>query len=1097
MSTPFWERFWEITAALQKEETMCTSSRGGSYGLLFVVLCIGFGVLAGGAVSTWGQPAKVVPVPVVGILTLMVGLGDSTVVTTVPPERQIELPDIDVRLRNTVTGQQTATRKTQLDGRFYLNAPAPGTYQVCWKAPGIGDGCGSRFQVKNDAIYLQIVPVRPKGGVIYGKVLTADERPCWVTDPYFALDVSTAVTLFSSSKKPVQPLVRANTQGEYVFAGLAPDKYFVRAACEKARGEAATAFTNAPAKANITLPNHAPRLTGVAAFDGTTGISRAAAGQLVRVEALARDEDKHSIEYIWRLQDGSGSLSALNVAQPQWTTGARPGLQAVYVIARDGFGGYAFKRFTLSIGAAGVSFSGRVVDEVTSLPVAKAQVSVGGTASTTNAQGWFSLTAAPVPAPERYVLNITHPEYALLSRIHDKASAGDTYALIRVQTTKHDPTAPINVTDDGSSGPCGPTKPVFPLPGHGRRPGAQQEPRPCRRTGASLHLPANVLVDAAQNPAKGPVTLALGTLNPARRSLPGDYRATDTSNAPVEMLSYGAVYAQFRDAAGQPLNLRKGESAEVRVPVPLEQLGAAQPAIAMWSYDEAAGLWREEGKATLQATPQGPMYVGKTNHFSSINMDVAGNDPAQATCVRFELGSSLAGWTNLVVRAYVSYGGTAVQVKETALNGDQYHAIYRIPYAPPAPPPNTLRLELRGTYGGTEVVLLNNIIATDAPRPKMTGTNLWPPLPYTECGDVITLEADPVNLPYYGDIDATGRPAFLTGPTGKFLPPNGEQVATDYYNTIDPGNASFPTLAAWWTGHGFNADGTGGTRASYLNHNDLGFGRDMNCKKTGNDLACYVTNYGLPDQNPDNADAAVAQDPAKRGATVAMEYKSTEPEDRRVRFYVYAGGDPTTAGKLKFADLDGLGPKSVPHLCLVCHGGRYDEPSKNATYARFREFDLQSFKYSGNRSWDYPPSPLSNNLNAGELTAFATLNQMVQDIQPTSSAIKELINNWYPGGFGPGTKPDANAVPPNWSTAAAEYRNVHGKTCRTCHVARDEGVANAFITFNSSSNFQFTEYAVCNSPKFMPNAYITYKNFWNDQQRVIDYRNFTGAVQCQ
>ena len=33
----------------------------------------------------------------------------------------------------------------------------------------------------------------------------------------------------------------------------------------------------------------------------------------------------------------------------------------------------------------------------------------------------------------------------------------------------------------------------------------------------------------------------------------------------------------------------------------------------------------------------------------------------------------------------------------------------------------------------------------------------------------------------------------------------------------------------------------------------------MNCRQTGGDLACYVTNYGLPDQNLANADAAEAR----------------------------------------------------------------------------------------------------------------------------------------------------------------------------------------------------------------------------------------------
>lgn len=1071
---------------------------GDFYNPLRIGLSISVGLAFGLSVSTGGQPPqKSAPVPVVGTLTLMVGLGDGPT-AAVPANRRIELPDIDVYLRNAVSGTAEPRKKTQLDGKFHLEAPAPGSYTVCWEAPGIGTGCGNRFKVGLDAVYLEVVPVRaPPGGLLYGKALTADARPCWVNDPFFALDVSTSVMLLSGAQSLVQPAVRANIQGEYAFARLKPDKYRVRASCEKSRGESVVPVSTVPVVANVTLPNRAPTVTGIAAFDGARGITRAAAGAAINVTAAVRDINNDPVEYLWRQADASGPVAATSAGQQAWTLGTNPGLQTMYVIARDGKGGYAYKRFDLPVGGKGVGFSGRVVDELSQSPVAKAEVSVNGATATTNAQGWFSLTTAVAASPERYVLNINHPQYALLSRIHDKGAAGDTYALIRTQTTTHDASLPIDVTDGKSSGPCG-GKPAAMLPGHGRRQRrAATDTRGCRHVGARVILPAGALVDANQQPVQGQVRVQFATLNPARRSLPGDYRAVTTTNAPVEMLSYGALYAQFRDNAGQPLNLRSGTAAEIRVPVPVEQQGSAAPSIPVWSYDESRGLWVEEGKATLQSTPQGPMYVGKTTHFSTINMDVAGSDPAQATCVRFELGSTLSGWTNLVVRAYVSYGGTAVQVKETALNGDQYHAIYRIPYAPPAPPPNTLRLELRGTYGGQEVVLLNNIINTDAPRPKMTGTNLWPPYPYTECGDVVTLQADPINLPAYGDIDATGRPAFLTGPFGQFLPANGEQIATDYYNTIDPGNATNPTLSAWWTNHGFNADGTGGTRASYLNHNDLGFGRDMNCKTAGSDLACYVTNYGAPDQNAGNADDALNQVAGKRGATVAMEYKSSEPADRRVRFFVYGGGDPTTAGKLKFADLDGLGPKPVPHLCLVCHGGQYDTGSNNALQARFREFDLQSFKYSGGRSWDYPPAPASNNLTPNELTAFATLNQMVRDVQPNTSAIKEVIDNWYPGGFGAGTKPDQTAVPSGWNTQAAGYRNVFAKSCRTCHVARDGGVANAYITFNSSSNFATTDYAVCFSPKVMPNAYITYKNFWNDLQRVIDYKNLTGAATCQ
>ena len=1041
---------------------------------------------------------------VTGTLTLVV-------VPANQPSTTVELPDTDVTLENALTSTQVSASRTQLDGRFRLYAPGAGTYRVCWKSAAVGTGCGSRFTVGSRDVGLRMVQVPAATSVVHGRVLNADSRPCWIQDSFFAVNVKTNVTLTPAGTLTPSATTVANVQGEYVFAGVKGGaRYDVRADCEKSSGLQIVTPGTAPVTANINYPNHSPRVAGMTAFEGGIAVPRASAGATLRMSSLIRDADAGDvIEYLWRTIDGTGSVTGGNSPTQDWKLDPAAGMQTVYLLARDGRGGYVYERFDIQAGVKQLTFSGKVVDETTLQPVAGASVEVAGTGAVTNAQGWFSLRVAPMPAPERYVLNIRHPQYGLISRVLDNESTGQTYELIRAQNTLHPPGA-INVLDTTSSGPCG---------GPGGQ-GAHSTPlqfraiarrgdhvvgggtktrslgeEPCRHRGARIIIPAGALVDRNGNVPPGSVQASVATLNPARRTLPGDYRAVDATNAETELLSYGAVHAEFRDGGGNKLNLRPGTTAEIRVPISDAQLPSAPASIALWSYDEKSGKWIEEGTATKQSTADGWMFVGKTTHFSELNMDVAGSDPAQATCVRFEIGSSLAGWSDLVVRAYVSYAGQFSQVKETALDGAQYHAVFRIPYAPPAPAPNTLRLELRGTYLGNTVVLLDTIIATDAPRPKMTGTNLWPDGPdYEECGDVVVLEADPATLPYYGDIDATGRPAFLTGPYGQFLPEDGEQVATDYYETIDPGGANYPTLETWWTGHSFNSDGTGGTGiARYLNHNDLGFGRDMNCRVNGSDLACYVTNYGLPDQNPDNADAAEGQIAAKRGATVAMEYLASEPADRRVRFYVYNGGAANAAGKLKFADLDGLGPKPVPHLCIVCHGGEYDDAAKNVKYARFREFDLPSFKYSGGRSWDFAATTLT----APELKEFADLNEMVRDIAPATSPIAPLINAWYPGGFAGGPPPVQPTPPSGWSTQVNGYHNVHAKSCRTCHLARDYDVSNNFITFESYSDFQGTAYTVCGSPKLMPNAYITYKNFWSDPARVIEFKTLTGTATCE
>jgi hypothetical protein len=222
-----------------------------------------------------------------------------------------------------------------------------------------------------------------------------------------------------------------------------------------------------------------------------------------------------------------------------------------------------------------------------------------------------------------------------------------------------------------------------------------------------------------------------------------------------------------------------------------------------------------------------------------------------------------------------------------------------------------------------------------------------------------------------------------------------------------------------------------------------------------------------------------------------MEYKASEPAVRRVRFFVYGGGDPAAAGKLKFADLDGLGPKPVPYLCEVCHGGTYDpDPAvRNSLNGRFREFDLPSFKYSGNRSWAFS-GPDNNSLNNTELTNFTTLNKMVHDVAPSTTPIRNLIDAWYTTGYVGAKKPVLPTPPSGWSSAVNGYHNVYARSCRTCHVARD---APFDFTFSTSAAYVGTAYAVCSSPKLMPNAFVTYKNFWSDPQRIIDYEALTGG----
>jgi hypothetical protein len=96
---------------------MATSLHGSirrhSCGLLIILLCASFGC----SVSP-PAPKPTGPVQVVGTLTLMVGAGDFPSPTAVPTNLRIELPDVDVYLRNAVSGTSGIKGKTQLDSKF-------------------------------------------------------------------------------------------------------------------------------------------------------------------------------------------------------------------------------------------------------------------------------------------------------------------------------------------------------------------------------------------------------------------------------------------------------------------------------------------------------------------------------------------------------------------------------------------------------------------------------------------------------------------------------------------------------------------------------------------------------------------------------------------------------------------------------------------------------------------------------------------------------------------------------------------------------------------------------------------------------------------
>jgi hypothetical protein len=272
----------------------------------------------------------------------------------------IELPDIKVALRN--SGVDVASSVTLLNGKFSLVAPKRGRYQLCWSGPAL-QGCTKDFAAGHRPHYLGRIGVTTARPVLVGQVLTGDKRPCWANDSFFGLNFATIVS--GGGRK-----VRANTKGFYALTGLAANKFAVTAKCEKSSATSIVALGSGFAQRNLTFNNRAPQMAAISANDGAKSVFAMAQSDSVRIESVARDPDGDSIEFLWKVIDDASNIEDSRVSATNFKSSAQPGMQSAYLLARDGKGGYNFKRFDIKVGAPSNIFSGTVIDEVTRVPVA-------------------------------------------------------------------------------------------------------------------------------------------------------------------------------------------------------------------------------------------------------------------------------------------------------------------------------------------------------------------------------------------------------------------------------------------------------------------------------------------------------------------------------------------------------------------------------------------------------------------------------------------------------------------------------------------------------------------------------------------------------
>lgn len=141
--------------------------------------------------------------------------------------------------------------------------------------------------------------------------------------------------------------------------------------------------------------------------------------------------------------------------------------------------------------------------------------------------------------------------------------------------------------------------------------------------GASIEFEAGSFLKADGSTYVGSVKIAARYLDPDNtnfyNNFSGDNLAQTTTGDEVALISCGVLRVQMQGASGEALTLASGKEATLSYPHPTSQ-ATAPTSMPLWYFDEALGMWKEEGSATLT----NGKYIGKVSHFTDWNLDYPG-----------------------------------------------------------------------------------------------------------------------------------------------------------------------------------------------------------------------------------------------------------------------------------------------------------------------------------------------------------------------------------------------------------------------------------------------------------------------------------------
>lgn len=294
----------------------------------------------------------------------------------------------------------------------------------------------------------------------------------------------------------------------------------------------------------------------------------------------------------------------------------------------------------------------------------------------------------------------------------------------------------------------------------------------------------------------------------------------------------------------------------------------------------------------------------------------------------------------------------------------------------------------------------------------------------------------------------------------------GYNKADDYYRAT--GQADLDTLQKWKDAFHFPKRLLNESVENFRSYNDvvvyynrteLGLGRELGCVEDGGNIACYVTNYGDtfnsvhnlwdPDAyNPDGSSNGLwdAIDGIHPKNTVVISSvparNGTQEKGLSVQFAAY----DANGRRLNKAQLDTMGARPIPQICMSCHGGVWDADATTplgnsyfgaARFARFLPLVTQTVSFS-----NYSPYTLADQEEAirqvneyayrtpeGLTSRQQSLLKRVYLVDTANKRLSFDTSSLY--------AQRTDYAPPLWTPFTQTYNTVALPYCDTCHMAMD------------------------------------------------------------